>query len=245
LWPFILQFFLLLLLIRKDKNDGERALFKSQRWGARHIFIFVLSVNLITVVGYYIVLEGGVRKYLTKLEPFVFPLLVLLVLIVLFKYQIRQSIGSFGFKTKKKHVFLAAMIALGWHIFRCVFLYFVKGPRGLTFEVFNEVSILNFNWFYSTRLFNSVLFGAIIEEVMFRGLLYSPYRKKYGPGLAIILSGLFFASYHPSTSFLSTVAYGIFYGILYERTESIIPSMAAHSAVNLLVILTPFVVGGK
>lgn len=240
LWPFVLQFFLLLLLIRKDRNDGERELFKNQKWMPSHVVAILLSVNLTAAFSFFLVRYWLGMEWV-KIGPYVYHLLFIFGLVILFKYLIRQDIRAIGFKTNKKQVFVAVMIVTGWHIIQCVLLYIIKGPAGLNFEVLEDIGRLNEAWYYSLRIFHSVILASVIEEIIFRGILYSPYRKKYGCKVSIFLNILLFSAYHPIRGFGASLTHGALYAILYEKMESVVPSIAAHITTNLLVILTPII----
>ncbi len=81
-----------------------------------------------------------------------------------------------------------------------------------------------------------------MEEIVYRGVLYSPFRKKYGPVKAIIIASLFFSLAH---SALIVFFAAIFYTTLYEKTESLVSTFVAHSTDNLLMIATAFYLFGQ
>jgi len=237
LWFLVLQFFLLLLFIHKDGNNGGRELFQGQHWKPSHVLLLILSANVTTVIAYYL-LEYHVGKCSGKAVRCVTHMSFLFTLLILFKYQIKQSIRAVGFKINKKHIIATIAIVLGWHVVTCAILYLAKGPHGFNFKTTNEAIRSKAGWQYPLQLFYVVVFAPIIEEVTFRGFLYSPYRKKYGWKAGIVLSSLLFCTYHSLTAFSSALTRGILHGVLYEKMESIVPCIIAHSANNLLVIVT-------
>jgi len=81
------------------------------------------------------------------------------------------------------------------------------------------------------------LLGPVIEEFLFRGLLYRSLRTLWSPGPAIIISAVFFASIHPSLATLLPITFlGMALAYLYEKTGSIVPGMVAHGLYNGLTL---------
>ena len=71
------------------------------------------------------------------------------------------------------------------------------------------------------------------EEVLFRGILY-PWIKQLGfPRLALWSTSLLFAAIHLSpVSFVPLAALALGLAILYERTNNLLASIAAHALFN-------------
>ncbi|HEX2438081.1 MAG TPA: CPBP family intramembrane glutamic endopeptidase [Methylomirabilota bacterium] len=86
----------------------------------------------------------------------------------------------------------------------------------------------------------SVVFAPIFEELIFRGLLYGTLRTRLAWPLAASASALVFALAHGYgvAGFLSVFLSGFLWSWVYERTGSLLPSMAAHMVNNLTVALT-------
>jgi membrane protease YdiL (CAAX protease family) len=240
IWSLALQFLLMLLLIPKDKNDGERELFKNQNWKPWHVLILISLMNLISIFSNYF-LRFEFVKDLIRIIPFASHLLYFCVLLILVKFQDQLSIQAIGFKTNKKQVLIAIVITLGWYTMLCTPLYFKKGSGILILDVVKKINNLGFTWSYAAILFHYIILGPIIEEIIFRGVLYSPYRKKYGPTVAVLLTSLFFCAFHPIRAFVVTLIDGIIFGTLYEKTESIIPPIIAHCTINFLAHITSFI----
>jgi membrane protease YdiL (CAAX protease family) len=75
----------------------------------------------------------------------------------------------------------------------------------------------------------------VLEELLCRGLLYEIVRKRWGMGLAIPFSALFFGVIHAdiSTMVVAIVA-GVILAMIYERTSSIFSTMIIHSLNNIM-----------
>lgn len=79
----------------------------------------------------------------------------------------------------------------------------------------------------------------VVEETVFRGMLYTALRAQMKTWPAALLSGAIFAAVHPTLpgQFLPIMALGVVLALLREKTGSLAPSMVCH-AVNNAVMLT-------
>ncbi|MEG2097193.1 MAG: oligosaccharide flippase family protein, partial [Pseudoflavonifractor sp.] len=81
-------------------------------------------------------------------------------------------------------------------------------------------------------LFSLTLLPAILEELLFRGVLLQPLRR-YGDRIAVVLSALAFALCHTSLpQVLNAFLLGLVLGVLTVRTGSLLTSMALHLLYN-------------
>ena len=88
-----------------------------------------------------------------------------------------------------------------------------------------------------------VVLAPIFEEIIFRGLVFSTLRAKFGFFVSMIGSGMIFALAHGygPMAFLTVFWSGLLWAWLYERTGSLVPGMCAHAINNGLVVY--FLVG--
>jgi membrane protease YdiL (CAAX protease family) len=84
-------------------------------------------------------------------------------------------------------------------------------------------------------LLGTVLFAPMLEEFVFRGLLYGTLRRRLGWPAAAVLSAALFAAAHGYgvAGFGSVFASGVMWAVAYEKTGSLLPGMAAHAANNV------------
>ena len=85
-------------------------------------------------------------------------------------------------------------------------------------------------------VFGAVMTG-IIEEVLFRGVVYQAFRKRFTVGGAVALSALVFTVLHVdqlgnSIQMASSLAAGVTAALLLERTRSLNPSVCFHAMAN-------------
>ena len=86
-------------------------------------------------------------------------------------------------------------------------------------------------------VFLAVLAGPIVEEIFFRGFIYSAVKKKIGVWRAIVLTAILFSLIHRNLfGFIPILILGIALAWLYEKTGSLIPSITLHIVHNSLIM---------
>jgi len=93
-------------------------------------------------------------------------------------------------------------------------------------------------------IFDTVILTPVFEEIVFRGLLFATLRRRFGVGNAAVLSAAIFAVAHGYgvLGFAAVFWSGLLWAWAYERTGSLLPSMAAHAADNLMASLSVILV---
>ena len=82
------------------------------------------------------------------------------------------------------------------------------------------------------------IIGPILEEIVFRKILFGTLYKKFNFFIAAIISSLVFATIHfDFTHLLVYTAMGLVFAFLYVKTKRIIVPIAAHVAMNTLVAI--------
>lgn len=89
-------------------------------------------------------------------------------------------------------------------------------------------------WLY---VFLALVIAPLVEELLFRGIIYSHLRVQWGLGPAVIVSALLFALMHGNLfqaipSFLS----GLFFATVYERSQRLYFVSLIHAFMNLLSV---------
>jgi uncharacterized protein len=84
-------------------------------------------------------------------------------------------------------------------------------------------------------LLGTIVFAPVLEEIVFRGLLYGTLRRRLGWPAAAVLTAAVFAAAHGYgvAGFGSVFASGLMWSVAYEKTGSLLPGMAAHAANNV------------
>jgi membrane protease YdiL (CAAX protease family) len=91
-----------------------------------------------------------------------------------------------------------------------------------------------------TSLLGTVVFAPVLEELVFRGLLYGTLRRRLAWPVAAVLSAGVFALAHGygAAGFGSVFVSGLLWSVAYEKTGSLWPSTAAHVLNNVAAALT-------
>ncbi|HEX7860653.1 MAG TPA: CPBP family intramembrane glutamic endopeptidase [Verrucomicrobiae bacterium] len=80
----------------------------------------------------------------------------------------------------------------------------------------------------------AIIFAPIIEEVVFRGVMYPAVKKYFSPQTALWAVAVIFALSHPFNvrALLPLVVIGIILSFLYETTRNLLAPMIAHALFN-------------
>ncbi|MFH1858132.1 MAG: type II CAAX endopeptidase family protein [Candidatus Omnitrophota bacterium] len=90
---------------------------------------------------------------------------------------------------------------------------------------------------FLTALVLVTLVGPVVEEIFFRGFLYSALKMKWGKGWAVFASGFLFALLHANWVALLPIALlGCALAYIYELTGSLVASITIHVLHNALVM---------
>lgn len=90
------------------------------------------------------------------------------------------------------------------------------------------------------------IIGPILEEIVFRKILFGTLYKKFNFFIAAIISSLVFAAIHfDFTHLLVYTAMGLVFAFLYVKTKRIIVPIAAHVAMNTLVAIAQVLVNNE
>jgi membrane protease YdiL (CAAX protease family) len=138
----------------------------------------------------------------------------------------------------KKAIIFGLIIGFSFYCIDLIYSFFGRGPNLSLKVLFNIRNIIDLKSFliYLFFFFWVFLLAPILEEIFFRGILYSPYRKKYGVTIAICITSIIFILFHSTGGNLLAP---IIYCVLYEKYESLVFPIVAHSFTNLFLIFLP------
>ena len=87
---------------------------------------------------------------------------------------------------------------------------------------------------------DTVVLTPVFEEIVFRGLVFATLRRRFGvPGAALLSAGIFAIAHGYGVLGFATVFWsGLLWAWAYERTGSLLPSIASHVADNLMASLS-------
>lgn len=83
----------------------------------------------------------------------------------------------------------------------------------------------------------AVIVAPVVEEIIFRGLLYPALRRIRGPRFALVVTSVLFGLIHwPPVVWAPLAVLGVFLGWLVDSTGSLLPCIVAHMAFNGLMV---------
>lgn len=118
-----------------------------------------------------------------------------------------------------------------------------EGPGQMVIRVIESVRDAPIS--YAIVITTAVFFAPIIEEYLFRGLLQTFLRKRFGPRASILMSATVFAFFHfmpaqgvSNISLLATIfVLALYLGFCYEKRQSLFASIAMHMTFNAVGVL--------
>ncbi|HAJ94696.1 MAG TPA: hypothetical protein DCP02_00545 [Actinobacteria bacterium] len=126
-------------------------------------------------------------------------------------------------------------------IFAISFIYIIIMSLGLGIEAPEskiETLIMNRSVSNTVLLIVVSFIGPIVEEVFFRGFLYSAFKKNWGILPALFLSSILFSLVHLEIySFIPLFMIGWLLAYIFEKTRSLFPAIFLHAMYNLILIL--------
>lgn len=225
--------FILLLLLREDRNDGGKDLFKRQTWNFKDVLIVLISIDVFTFILYSL----KINKYFNFYPFLSLHIVLILLLVFIVKIRYKEKLKSLGISISKKTIIYG--LCGGILDFLIIYaIYYVFGDIEKSFyHAKLEIASINGFFDYIFYLSTIILIGPAIEESIFRGILYSPYRKKYGIYGGIFINAFIFAVTHYGMPVIPFIFGEIILSAVYEKTETIIAPFIAHSIYNTFYFL--------
>lgn len=231
----------------------------SCRWGlsdvAKVMILFLFLSQSLFILQFGIINALGLKKYdgglSGVLNTTIMDLFVLFVIIYMVREYHKGSLRALGLKCGGFFKNIAAGIAGYMATIPILFVILLitmglikitnfKPPMEPVFEIFFEEKRTYVLSYLSIFV---ALVGPIVEEVFFRGFAYPAVKKRIGRWKAIILVSGFFALLHTNlVGFLPIFILGVLLVALYERTGSLVPSIAVHMLHNSLMVYLMFFV---
>jgi membrane protease YdiL (CAAX protease family) len=230
----VLQCLLFLFLLAKDKNDGGKQIFREQHWKALDVLVVLFIYNLFVFAISYM-RQFCFLNNLAIPTPYFLHSFLFLVLFLFLKFKFKSNVTVLGFRRSNltRNVFIGVIVALLCVIVSVPYTLYMIKQNSLFLKILRQLKGINDMKVYVLYFLATDFLAPFVEECLCRGFLYSPFRKKYGPIASIVLIGLLFSVMHQRFS-LPLVFLGIVLGILYEKTESLIAPVVAHSLYNSL-----------
>jgi uncharacterized protein len=199
----------------------------SDTWTGLIILIFILAAFL-TISLVFDLVNSNISSLLLIIPQLL--MLIPIAIIFLWRKVSWKELGFYKFKWED--------LALGCGLL--LFVYFFSIINNVVmlmlgvitqaetiFEVLDQIDSLMI--FAIATMFIAPVF----EEIFFRGFLFKGFRQKYGWKVALLISAAIFSLFHGQVATLiPTFLLGSLFAYLYQRTESIFPSMILHFLFN-------------
>lgn len=209
--------------------------------------LVIVSIGVIFIYGVLGVLTFWVSGWwpheqaLLYLNGFGTQAAFILLIVSLMKFR-RWKLADFGWKSIKIGSVwrrIISLYALSWLInlvyALTIYQFGITPPQTDVYsKLLEHVTPL-------TLLLNVFLAGVLapmIEETLFRGIIFGSLQTYFGMWTSIVISSLLFSGLHLQViGFVPRFALGIILGYLYTSNRSLYPSMAFHSLNNLVATL--------
>ena len=89
---------------------------------------------------------------------------------------------------------------------------------------------------FFVEVLSSIIFAPIIEELIFRGILFNRLKIRIGIIAAMIISSAIFAIAHEFVGIISAFLFGMCMCVIYLKTDNILMSMSIHFLNNLVAV---------
>lgn len=226
-------------------NERERSLgWVDLGWTLGGLFLVFVLVGLGTL---WISLYSPNEKVLMYLNGFLtqFAFAFLILLIQKFRHWEWQDLG---WHPVGLHIFWRRVLGLyflTWaiNIIYVLILYW-NNLTPPTTDVYTKLFAATDWWMFVLNIILAVILAPVIEETLFRGLVYGSLRIYGGKWVAAAISAAIFSGLHLQTyGFFSRFVLGLALAYLYERYRSLYPSIALHAFNNLIATLLMLAVG--
>lgn len=261
-----LSFYLLLLLaagavfsVKKDAYPDRGTLFDRQLWS---IWIGIFAATLLKSVSAVVLWSPWSFRNQPAIVPVYFMAEISVFVGVLLFYRLitGQPFTLLGFSSERLGIRL--LFAMRWIIgvfflLYCVFYTFllfqsVEVSQAWLMRLYRNRDLVTALMHFFEKMWGlpsvviPILFMVVLrpfaEEIVFRGLLYGPIRRKSDPIMAALISSFLFTLAEGSIASPHLLT-GVLSAYLYERTESLFPGMILHGLLNLGSVVYYF--GGK
>lgn len=207
-------------------------------------FIVFISLLIIDISLEFSPLQKIWSKYSYDIISLSSDIIILSILIILIrpsKLYIKYLITDFKKKLNIKELFgryiNGSIINMGTN--SLVIGVFILVNVQLANEILNTSSSKDMLYDGSmiTNIISIVIMAPILEELIFRKILFKRLAKKTNATIGIILSSVIFGLLHATDSMLSAMLFGVILCILYIKYDNILIPMSLHFSNNLIATL--------
>jgi membrane protease YdiL (CAAX protease family) len=171
---------------------------------------------------------GPALLFLNKYTVSVLPL----VNLICFYFVLKKELINIDFNAIiiNRYTYILAWKSIQWGVYAhaaCALLF--KPNDSLSLDLLTH---------YPIMAVNIVLIGPILEEVIYRKILFGYFYKKTNYWIAASLSSFIFATAHLTLErFIAYFIVGMAFCYIYKKSSTIAPSIFAHTVLNLFSVL--------
>lgn len=233
---------------KRGQNDRKTSLLgeytPAKASGAAFSFATLLPVALFFILLIVMSMCGLVKEGYEKTDWYLYASYLLpqiaffLILLYVLRYSKTPKKAYFqAQKCRAKYFLVAVLLQIGLLSLSELNALFLRLLANIGY-VNSEISLPNMDGFgFIGVLFVIALVPAVMEEVMFRGVLLSGMRS-FGTCGAVLLCGLFFSLYHQNPAqTIYQFCCGACFALVAIRAGSILPTMLSHFLNNTFILV--------
>lgn len=216
------------------------------------LFLYWLVNGLVVMLGAFLVgflaqgsesLAGDMQTFSPQLSVYITAIAALCTVPLLYYYYKESVVQPMSHTIVRKQqkrlllwalpiVLLASILSIGLN------LILAQIPVMQQSQGFEQTA----NVQYSVSLpIGLLIFGVlmpVVEELMFRGVLYNRIKQSFGTLIAVVLSALIFGLYHGNVvQFVYATILGLVMALLYEKFQMLLAPILFHCSANIVVYI--------
>ena len=209
----------------------------------KSVLCFVLTVVgafIVTVLFRPLADEDGVFGFWERMAVIIAMFVVYFFIFIAFRRTVSRE--DYCFKIRPDNTLVAVMIALICLLsfilvqFGAIDLFAAMGV-----SMDSEPFYIDTWGMYIMAVFAMAILPAVVEELLFRGVIFKSL-KKYGPLLAILLSSLLFAMYHLNPmQLVYQFVMGVVFSVVYLKTNNLLYPIILHFVNNFAIVTYTFI----
>ena len=245
------------LSLRRQDNGAENSFFSRQQWGLVDCIAFYSMVSVFYILDrtfsfrlFEVMFRGPAQMYL-RWGGILRNLFVLAIFIIYVKCRLKNPLSDLGLHARSlsENIYYGLISILPWTLISTILGLLISIDFDSSTTEINHDGLGQGLQFIQTEgqsmsflivLISSIVLGPLREELIYRGFFYGPIRRKVSRNAAILLSSSIFTVVHISEARLFPLVpflLGCLFAYLYEKRQSLIPGITAHSFWNLIVYL--------
>lgn len=216
-------------------------------WTMRDVWLGMAVVVVITACLYgitFLLVALGVRPNLDLYQGVFLTIMQLLFLVPVWwfvKHKHHASLKTLGLRKFKVWVAAAAVGLLFAYYFLSGFYAYLLSLFGLEMQpdLGPAVEQLSTPW---PLVFSVVIVAPLVEEIFFRGFVFTGLRARMDWRWAAVISSALFAAMHVQLwAFIPLFSLGFLFAFLYQKSDSVWPGIIMHFLVNALAMTVTLV----